>query len=348
VDIRSDTEIRAVPPNFSSAGRQKVSIANALGLDRSRAELVVRTKPAYAYAALAADIGIQATHVVYDAERDAVFSGRPYSLAGFGGGLQPASTITRFSYDSVGGNWSATTTSSFSSLLDIAMSPDGTELLVLSLSKLYRVDPVTLATNSSTDLPAGAQLGNARQLAVANDGKVIIRDLKKTYSLITNSFSPLSFPTPTVGIDMSPDGSRAAMGEATNQGDVPLSYYNASTGTIQVTTAFQYYSPGSFSRTASKLLSGNIVRDSNFSVIGELPVLADVLSPDGNRVYVYDYSLKKVHVFDVSGGGPSFPELASITQPPSDYPGVNRAALSLDSQTLFLVGEAKFIVQPVP
>jgi hypothetical protein len=354
VVIRSDTELRVLPPTGLTAGaRPEITIDNNLGLHRSRAQLVVRAHPAYGYAALPTNFGRQNEHMVYDAERDAVISGRAY----FETCCEPASLVTRFKYDTNAGTWSMTS-KSFDQLFDIALSPDGKELLVLTTEQLYRVDPVTLATISSVVVP-GFSGGTASQLAVANDGKVIVRDAGRTYSLLDGTFTPLQGVLGMVRIDMSPDGSRATTGAATNAGDIPLSFYDSSTGEVHTTTAFQYYSPGSLTRAATKSLSGEFVRNADFSVFGELrdgafPILGDVLAPDGDHVYIFRFSqggsspVASVRVFDSRLSTPVLPELSPITLPQADDPGIARVLISLDGKTLFLVGDKHFVVQPLP
>jgi hypothetical protein len=189
--------------------------------------------------------------------------------------------------------------------------------------------------------------GTASQLAVANDGKVIIRSANQVYSLLDGTFSPLQFPS-AIGIDMSPDGSRATMGDASES---PLSFYDSSTGTVQPTTAIQYYSPGSLSRTATKFVSGQFVRNADFSLFGELRdgndvIFGDTLAPNGERVYTFNYSPVQVKVFDVRVASPTLPVTSTIT--PTVNPGAVRMRVSLDSRTLFILGESQFIVQPVP
>lgn len=344
----SDTEIRAVPPNFASAGRYKVktSNTNSMGLERSAAELVVREKPNYGYFALTTNAGIQGMHTIYDAERDAVISARAYFTID---PARPASKVTRFSYDSGTASWSRVT-ADFVGLLDIALSPDGKELIVLCQDFLHRVDPQSLAILTSTALPATVG-GTVSQLAVTNDGKVIIRSLRKIYSLRSKNFTPLVIPTETVGIDASPDGSRAVMGEATNSGDVPFSYYDASTGTMHVTALRRYYSGARFDRLAKKMLSDFELFDSNFQLLGALRPGEFVvgLTPDGDRAYTLSFTGSTqltVYAYDVSVAMPTFPTPSPIV--PTDYPGVARGILSLDGRTAFLVGDEKFVVLPLP
>ena len=83
VEVVSDTELRVTPPasEVASASRPQLAIANALNLDRSNAELVVRAKPAYGnQERVNSDIDLSTGwRVLYDAERDFVFGSRSFS-----------------------------------------------------------------------------------------------------------------------------------------------------------------------------------------------------------------------------------------------------------------------------
>lgn len=347
--VRSDTEIRALPPANVVADRYEVSIGNNLSVDRSRAQLVVRSQAAYAYSSLATNIGPQNLHLIHDAERDAVFSASAY----FAGGNVPPSVIRRFQYNAGSDAWSMESRP-FNVLYDIAMSPDGRELLVLTETHLHRLDPVSLFIQGSAELPERLS-GSASQLAVANDGQVLVLGLNRRYSLLNNAFTALPM-FGMAGIDISADGSRAVMGAATNSGDVPLSYYDAGTGAVLSTNAFQYYASGSLSRSGSKLVAGSFVRDSGFSVFGELrnnglALAGDVIDPSGSTVYSYagisePWQLNAaIRVFDARASAAVLPELSSITL--ADSPGRARLLVSQDGRTLFVVGDERFVVQPL-
>lgn len=343
--IVSDTEVRLVPPKFAAPGREAILVANVLGVPRRTVDLVVRDHPNHAYAALSTtDLDVQNEHLIYDAERDAVLTARAFfqGTAGAGG----PTSVTRFARDPGTGAWSKVT-ASFSALFDIALSPDGRVLLVLTSNQLLLVDPVTLVVQQGVSLPAGSVTGSSLQLAALNDGTVIVQSLQQGYSLVTGTFRSLAIGWNLLAVDASADGSRAVMGAAVNDGSVPFTYYDASSGTVITTAVRQYYSPGTLSRTASKLLSGSTLWDGGFTALGTLPYRS-FLMPDGNRAFAAGTGA--VRVFDLTSAGPAFTELSQVPVP--DDPGFSsgrvRMAASLDSRTLFLVGPARFVVLPVP
>jgi hypothetical protein len=341
MELKSDSEIRAIPPVMDVAARRRVTVENAARVSTSSAELVVRAHPNYAYTALATAVGFQDRHVLYDAERDVVFS-----YCSYFGNYSPTtpSTINRYAYDGGRGTW--TKTSSYvPSLWDIAMSPDGKHLIALGTSRLWLLDPVTFATQEYVDLTQTG-LGTAGQLGVANDGKVLIRDLGVAYSLVTKTFSPARFP-PSIGIVFSADGSRAVVGDANNSASVPLSIYDAGTGLITPSRAFEYFQLPSLDRTGARYFAGGNLRDQNLTLIGGVPTYLGYMRPDAKRAYETGSSDRThIRVFDLIGNGPSFPQLADIVLP--DTVDGYWLHASLDSRYLFIPGPDKFIVLPLP
>ena len=135
-----------------------------LNLDRGTVELVVRAKPAYgSQERTSSDISLSTGwRVVYDAERDFVFGSRGFSFS------PPNSTldsVMKFALDPTGVTPPAFTFKQFPSLNDIALSPDGRTLYVLTATQLHFADPVTLSTTfarRSQRRPASAGPGGWR------------------------------------------------------------------------------------------------------------------------------------------------------------------------------------------
>jgi hypothetical protein len=346
VTVRSDTEIRAVPPTSLPVGSGAVTIDNSLGLVRSRAALVVRTHPNYPFASVAVPSSSWIHNVIHDAERDAVLSARDRQQPDGG-------AVTRFARDAVTGEWSATT-QAFDDLIDIAMSPDGKELLVLA-RKLHRVDPETLAIVETVDVP-NHFAGRSSTLGVMNDGTVMVFSAQVTYSLLERTFVPL-VANFEAHVTVSGDGSRAVLSPI-NGSRGAFFHYDSSTSTLHDTKVVQdSYSEGTLSRTGSRLLSSSFVRDADFALVGELhdgsfSLAGDALSPDGQRVYVLQSQLSNqttLRIFDASSSMPVLPELSPIQYGSADYPGIGgRIHVSLDSKAIFILGPERFIVQPAP
>jgi hypothetical protein len=349
VDIISDTEMRVVPPLVSTPSRLTTSIPNGLGVPRHQAELVVREHPNYAYSALdTSAVGLTNYNLVYDAERDAVIAARGH-LSSLPPPSSSLSTVQRFAYDSGTQTW--TRTSKFiPDLFDFALSPDGKDLLVLTTSTLYILDPVTLNVVLGVNLSRPTN-GYLQELAVMNNGDVLIVSSGLVYSLPRKSFRNLTLGGG--GIAASLDGSRAYFGFF-NSPDI--ANYNASTGLVSSAVPRQQFVAARVNRDGARLLTSGILYNSNLSAIGRnnsnFAFLADAdsLSPDGTRVYEYEYGSTptKIHVLDgTTVTNPNqLNELSTI--PLADNPGVAHSIVSLDGKALFIVGDQKFIVQPVP
>ena len=84
-------------------------------------------------------------------------------------------------------------------------------MLVLTATELSLVDPQTMATSRTVTLPATVT-GQSRQLAVMNNGLVIIQGLGKAYSLRDDTFVTVAGLISNGGIAASRDGSRAIFG----------------------------------------------------------------------------------------------------------------------------------------
>ena len=341
MQVKSDTEIRAVPPVIGTASRRPVTVRDAMGRYGASADLVVRAHPSYGYTALTTGVGFQDRTVIYDAERDAVFS----YCSWFGNySATTPSTINRYAYESTTGAW--TMTSSYvPSLYDIAMSPDGKYLIALGTSRLWLLDPVDFSTIGFTDLTQTG-LGTAGQLGVADDGRVLVRDYGVAYSLVTKAFTPAVFPA-GIGIVFSIDGSRGIVGDANTSDTIPLSIYDASTGFISPSQTLEYFQLPSMDRTGARYFAGGNLRDQNLVLIGGVPTFLGYMPPDGKHAYDVD-SANMAHIrsFDLSGNGPSFQRLDDIVI--ADALETFWLRASLDSRYLFIPGPTKFVVVPLP
>jgi hypothetical protein len=341
MQVKSDTEIRAVPPMIGAASRQPVTVRDALGRYGAGADLVVRAHPIYGYTALTTGVGFQDRTVIYDAERDAVFS--YCSFFGNYSATTP-STINRYVYDQTSGAWSMTS-SYVPSLYDIAMSPDGKYLIALGTSRLWLLDPVNFSTLGFVDLTQTG-LGTAGQLGVSDDGKVLIRDYGVAYSLVTKTFAPAAFPA-GIGIVFSIDGSRGVVGDANTSDTIPLSIYDASTGLISPSQTLEYFQLPSMDRTGARYFAGGNLRDQDLVLIGGVPTFLGYMPPDGKHAYDVDSAnMAHIRAFDLSGNGPSFQRLDDVVIPDALETFWLRA--SLDSRYLFIPGPNKFVVVPLP
>src|SRR5258706_604725 len=129
-NVISDTEIRVSHPSLA-AGRYLVAIPNQLGLTRSRASLVVAAPPTFTAAAVPSSL--QRDRIIYDAERVAAYTNNNFSTGAAG-----APRIERNRL--VAGNWVTDSLALNGPPLDIAMTPDGLELIAVTPSTLYHID----------------------------------------------------------------------------------------------------------------------------------------------------------------------------------------------------------------
>jgi hypothetical protein len=206
-----------------------------------------------------------------------------------------------------------------------------------------------VATTKTVNLPA-AFSGSSRQLAVMNNGLVIIQALGQAYSLRADAFVPVSGLVSDGGIAASRDGSRAIFGEPTNSGTVAYRYYDASTGNVVISATNEHYARGLYDRHAQKAFVNSLLVDANLASIGTLAIASHSgdLRPDGNRAYGMDFSTNpyQVRVFDVSGAAP-FTELTPLTVTGMNA-GIARLAADPRGNSVIVIGEGKFVVFAVP
>jgi hypothetical protein len=332
----SDTEIRVVP-GARIAGNYQVEVSNMLDIKRNAANLRVADPPAYANYSMSAPIGHQ-QRIISSPVNNMVFSVMCFFCQASPAGTP--STVQRFTYNPGSLQW-VRTQYSYPRLYDIAMTPDETALLVLTETQLLIVDPLTMATTKTIDLPWQVA-SSSPQLAVTNNGLVFIQDIEKAYSMHTESFIPIDGLYFHSGISGSLDGSRAIFGEMTNSGATAYRYYDSSTGNVILSTTFEYYISGSYSRHAEKVIVLNMVLDSNLALLGTLPVMS-VISPDGNRAYGLELSTNPIQLrsFDVSTK--PFVELFPAT-PLSGVSGLATIAVDPRGKHAFITSESMFVV----
>jgi hypothetical protein len=341
--IVSDTQLRVVP-GVLPAGTYTLSVANRLGITRRSAALRVVDPPAYSNFSMPASIGLP-PRIIASPANNAVFAANCYFCNN--SSLGTLSTVQRFSFDASTNQWAATL-HSFPNLVDISMSPDETQLLVLTSNTLRVVDPVTMATTKSVLLPPWG-VGTAYQLGVANDGLVLIRGLGQAYSLITDTFVALpgmSDSTQGVAIVASADGSRVLFGGSRGTQD-NFRYYDSALGRIVVSTgANQFDSPGTISRYAERFYNVDTLFDRNLAPLATLPLGLGVISADGSRVFGIEGGANyRLRTFDVTNAA-SITELASIAL--SRPEEASRLVADPRGGVVFRLTERTFNVHVVP
>jgi len=352
VSIVNDTEMRIMPPVFNTAGRYEVSIDNALNLDVSMAELVVVDVPAYS--AQSFTLAELPRHLIHDPERNAVF------FTSWSTG-----TLTRVQY-STGSGWTSTSIS-IPMALDLALSNDGSELLVTAggvgasqQDMLHHIDPSTLAINSTvqaeTSSPYYDLLGF---IGTFNDGDILLFDTNQWTSarsypaLQTRSSPSIHSPQATVSLDRS----RMLIG-GTNSSTSTYGY-DANTRNftgLTLNSSFFRTQYIGMSSDASRIMDKNQVYDSTYTSLGALnnggaDVWSLAVSPDGTRAYTMPLLSTSVSVWDISGTSGPFPQVGS----PIDISisGVSdftpyKTFISQDGGTLFVLSNTGLYLQIVP
>ena len=361
----SDTEIRASYPALAQ-GNYQVTVKNASQSLPTRAKLVVVDTPAYPFAAISRSGGV--TKVIYDAERQALY------LLNVDSDVNN-NRIERYRFNGIG--WTSDSLSlPIGGLFGgMALSPDGTEIIVAAFSTISHVDPNTLAITAGLSASPVLGPGPLGELAMANDGGAIGAFLLGQnakyyrYDVLLRDLVPLSAPADigTRRIYSSGDGRRLILAKPNVEPtSTSLYYYDSGNGTLVATpvTVRSAIHVG-VSRTASRLIIekdsaaiGGIdedrVFDNQFNLLGTLPpsggLASDVVavSPDGTKGYRYVVGTGVIRVFDLaqSDGLGGFVEMTGITVPALG--SATEMTISPDGGTLFLVSAEQLLVVPVP
>jgi hypothetical protein len=351
-NVVSDTEIRVTHPTFA-AGSYGVRIENQLGINRSRGNLVVVDPQTYSYAALtpptsAVIVGgtiSTSNRIIYDPERKALYMS--YSVDG---------RIGRFLFGQSG--W-VPDSLAISGLRDIALTPNGKELIAVSATTLYHVDLASFTvTRQTTATELGILLSEFTRIAMANDGNALLCTGSLcsfyTYNVLSHTATRLLVPSDFVGaMAASGDSSRIVIAPSSSSSPSQrVSYYDSSAGTISSTPLFGVSAACiSVDRIASRAaLQGTIINGqfvNQGSIVGTCPTV----SPDGSRAHIYyPNTIRLLRTFDllspINGG---FTEIGTGAVIPDDASFFGPVlTITPDGGTVFVSGDLKLIVQPVP
>ena len=327
----------------ASASRPQLAIANALNLDRGTVELVVRAKPAYGnQERTTPDISLSTGwRVVYDAERDFVFGSRGFS---FGPPNSTLDSVMKFALDPTGVTPPAFTFKQFPFLNDIALSPDGRTLYVLTATQLHFADPVTLNDlRSPVPVPSGG--GGAGRMAVVNDGRILMPHLRRFYLPQTNRFELIDEALSDGLTDVSADGSRVAFQSLGSTGLARLGTFDAGADEFEFMAEERVSQVLSLNRAGTLIAAGGEVLNTDFTLYGATgPPDAGMfsrLSPAGDRLYALGFSNpRQLLAFDITAAVTAFPELAPIdVQFEASSMGI-----SLSGEHVFIISEGVFFV----
>ncbi|WP_372521720.1 IPT/TIG domain-containing protein [Sulfuricaulis sp.] len=361
-NVISDTEIRATHLALS-AGSYPVQLQNNLGINRSRADLVVVDAQglsgnlSYGPLPPIPPGGVPITRRViglgYDAERKTVVVGFSYSPSGVW-----SNQIMYFVYTT---QWSVGTAQSIPNLTSITLSIDGKQWLAGTDTGITQIDAANFSSGITTNHNINPSLGAyVKNLSPANDGNVpVVFDVSANFGLeayrynVRNpAFSDLGIATYHGDSAVSGDGSRVVIGSDAGQ---MVYQYNASSGTTTFTgLSLPVLSTPVLNRTGSRIVfNGTLVYDGSYSYLGALPnnmvpyYPPVVLSPNGTRAYVAEGSTLRTYDLSAPLVGGYFPQIAVITFS-SDVGTDVKMIISPDGKTLFLAGKNEVVVYPVP
>jgi hypothetical protein len=347
-NIVNDTEIRVTHPSLT-VGNYPVTITNQLNLTANSADLVVIDPVQFDYAFIPSTM--YPGRVIYDAERRAIYSVRNYSGPG-------AIRIERHRF--INGTWQADSLP-LSNLLDIALTPDGKEIIAISNNRVYHIDPVALTISSQFSLdflgyPFNIMSFNT--IGMANDGIALVS--LYGYGIMSYDIRSKMLTTiyngpycPQFGI--SGNGNRIVIGESCTSGY--LIYYDSSTR--------QYISTGNIlggsmihlNRDGTRTEIWGSVYDNQFNLEGNMSADGRTnISQDGSRGYsfalrTYYGGPATVKVYDLNSRDVSgvFNQVGADISIPDHTGEYNFDFIATpDGRNLILYGDEGVIIQPLP
>jgi hypothetical protein len=195
--VVGDSLLRAVyPPTLSPGSYQLVLTGSAAPFNKSVVAVAAQQYSATTLALYTPGSNAVPTRInamVFDAERQALYVAAKFS---------PSNSNTLWRYRYVSGVWSAPVVIPVSDARDVALSPDGSRLLVLTSTSIVELDasnPTTAAIRTSA-----FTLGTLLRFAITNDGNAFVTSSfaglsgdSYLYSLSAGTFADLGSSTKT-------------------------------------------------------------------------------------------------------------------------------------------------------
>jgi len=248
---------------------------------------------------------------------------------------------------------------------DIALTPDGRELIALSSSTLYHINLTSWTITNQTNISTFAypyNYSHFSHIAMSNDGKALVHVDSQwvtifRYDVLTRTFALVPGYAYNLYGGISPvaslDGSRILVGQNGVSGPLPLFYFDTSLSQFVQALPDLTVNRMSYDRTGTYSLIDGYIYNRQFQPQGlEFNLMLGTISPAGTRAYGFVYggtggTLRTYDITSPNGIG-GFTEIGTgivIPDSPGNYPTFG---ISPDGRAVFISGEEKFIVQPVP
>ena len=375
--IISETEIRAAYPALS-AGNYVVKLSNSSGDTSFSGSLIIIDSPNFTAASLQYPSSPgQVLTTIYDAEREVLFVAvSDFNSSNFNTTSRQTNRILQYQFSN--GSLVSINTTVIPLLQGMALSPNGSQLLVITDKQVLHLDASNMVQTNSTTLSGTYSSSRYfKNIVVTNDGNAIIT----TAYIGSGSTSPYVYSIANFELTrnnlnilyngssgVSADGSKVIFIEGSLSPAQPLREYSSSTGLFSRLSANENQKQCINSymgrciypvldKTGNRIaiIDSSItpdIYDSSFNLLGQLPISTELVAfnAEGTRIYAYD-SGTTLRTYDLTASTVNgmFPEIGSgTTLAGTPGTGVQKMILSADGSTLIIAGSSNIIIQPAP
>jgi hypothetical protein len=295
VEEIDDNAVRVVYPALA-AGQYIVSVVDAYATSHpSAATLLVKDPPNLPDLNMARSGAVE--RVVFDEEREAIYIAN-----------RTGNVIERYRYD--GMQWLVDSVDVGSLPLDMALTKDGQQLLVLLTSSILHIDPASLMVTNTTSRPLGVT-NSFDRIASLNDGTALIAFSSSSNWLYLYNISQRTFQTTgsplfyLYGTELaaSDDGGRAFV-STFNSGVINyLARFDSHDDSSMLGPQTGTVSRAETDRTGSMYISHRssfLVYDGDLNYLGRLQAdrpSGAIVSPDGSTAYSYNDLIAGTTIF---------------------------------------------------
>ena len=350
--VISDTEIRTTHGTLT-AGQYPVVVTDNSGTLTSFASLTVSDAPTYSPVWISYPTIRVHDNLVYDMDKKALFFRKNSQ---FDGALQ------RYQFN--GTNWILNVTSDTALTYGaVALDPEGETFYAHTITThILGIDTTSLAKTDLLNTGNGYNSAS-KSAAMANNGKMLIARNFSSQSAIYTSDVAIDGSTTVESLynSFSDSANRISKGSlngnrvyfVSQNNNAFVRYYDASSEQLITTALSVQASSISVDRDGDRIIFGSNVYNGNMNFLGTLPLTqANVISADGMSAYTFDSDVtgatfRKFDLTSPDGSG-GFNEVGTGTQVSGNAVTSPQMTISQDGGTLFVIGEATFIVQPAP